>query len=291
MSLRSRGMKGPAPDAPKRAYGTKAHGATATPRPPRKNAGQRKSRAQSKHEGGSGWIWGTHACLAVLGNPRRTVHEILITEAAQTRLTLPTGAAIPRVIEPQALDRLLPGGTVHQGIAVKAAPLEWPPLEVIADTAPEDGLILVLDQISDPRNVGAMLRLCSAFGVSALVMQTRKAPPLSGALAKVAVGTLETIPVCLETNIANTLQNLQRIGWQVTGLAGETEIKLSDAFIPGVKQVVVMGAEGPGLRERVRKNCDRLARIPMRSGAVIGEAESLNVATAAGIALYEARRK
>lgn len=289
MSLRSRGMKGPAADSPKRAFGAKSHGATATPRPPKKGGG-RKRRSQSRHEGGSGWIWGTHACLAVLSNPRRTIHEVLITEAAQNRLDLPSGGAVPQIIEPQSLDRLLPNGTVHQGIAVKAAPLEWQPLEVIADGTGEDGLILVLDQITDPHNVGAMLRLCSAFGVSALVMQTRKAPPLSGALAKVAVGCLETIPVCLETNIANTLQNLQRIGWQVTGLAGETDIELADAFVPGVKQVIVMGAEGPGLRDRVRKTCDRLARIPMRSGAVVGEAESLNVATAAGIALYEARR-
>jgi 23S rRNA (guanosine2251-2'-O)-methyltransferase len=197
---------------------------------------------------------------------------------------------VPQIIDPQTLDRALPRGAVHQGIALKAAPLEWPALEVLADAAPTEGLILVLDQITDPHNVGAMLRLSSAFGVSALVMQTRKAPPLSGALAKVAVGCLETVPVCLETNIANTLQNLQRIGWQVTGLAGETELDLPDALSAGTKHVIVMGAEGPGLRERVRKTCDQLARIPMRSAAIAGEAESLNVATAAGIALYEARR-
>jgi 23S rRNA (guanosine2251-2'-O)-methyltransferase len=148
----------------------------------------------------------------------------------------------------------------------------------------------VLDQITDPHNVGAMLRLCSAFGVRALVMQTRKAPPLSGALAKVAVGCLESVPVCLETNIANMLMNLQRIGWMVTGLAGETDMELKDAVSGGGKHVIVMGAEGPGLRERVRKTCDQLAKIPMMSEAVPGQAESLNVATAAAIALYEARR-
>lgn len=283
MNLRSRGMKGASPNAPKRAAGMRSHGATSAPRSPRK-------RSQSKHEGGSGWIYGTHACLAALSNPRRTIHEVLLTQSAANRLTLPTGSALPQIVEPQYIDRKLPKGTVHQGIALKAAPLEWPALEVLADAAPEDGLILVLDQITDPHNVGAMLRLASAFGVSALVMQTRKAPPLSGSLAKVAVGCLETIPVCLETNIANTLQNLQRIGWTVTGLAGETELELSDALHPGTKQVIVMGAEGPGLRDRVRKTCDQLARIPMSSRAVAGEAESLNVATAAGIALYEARR-
>jgi len=135
-----------------------------------------------------------------------------------------------------------------------------------------------------------MLRLCSAFGVSALVMQSRKAPPLSGALAKVAVGCLETVPVCLETNIANTLQNLQRIGWQVIGLAGETETELRAALQAKTKQVIVMGAEGPGLRDRVRKTCDQLAKIPMNSSSALGEAESLNVSTAAAIALYEVRR-
>ena len=99
------------------------------------------------------------------------------------------------------------------------------------------------------------------------------------------------MPVCLETNIANTLQNLQRIGWQVIGLAGETKLEIAQAHQPNTKQVIVMGAEGPGLRERVRKTCDHLARIPMHSKSVPGEAESLNVSTAAAIALYEVRRR
>ena len=292
MNLRSRGMKGAAADAPKRAYGARAHGATAAPRSPKTSTKKApKRRSNAKHEGGSGWIYGTHACLAALANPRRTIHELILTESAANRLKLPSGGVIPQIVEPHHIDRKLPKSAVHQGIALKAAPLEWPALEILADAAPEDGLILVLDQITDPHNVGAMLRLSSAFGVSALVMQSRKAPPLSGALAKVAVGCLETIPVCLETNIANTLQNLQRIGWQVTGLAGETENNLADVLHSGTKQVIVMGAEGPGLRDRVRKTCDQLARIPMQSRAVRGEAESLNVATAAGIALYEARRR
>ena len=290
MTLRSRGMKGPAPDAPKRAYGSKNHGATAKPRSPKAKS-QNHTKYQGKKISGSGWIWGTHACLAALSNPKRTIHKILLTESAQKRLDLPKGAAIPELIAPRDLDRSLPNGATHQGIAIKTAPLEWKPLEVIADDAGQDGLILVLDQITDPHNVGAMLRLCSAFGVSALVMQSRKAPPLSGALAKVAVGCLETVPVCLETNIANTLQNLQRIGWHVIGLAGETDLEIAQAHQPNTKQVIVMGAEGPGLRERVRKTCDHLARIPMHSKSVPGEAESLNVSTAAAIALYEVRRR
>ena len=243
------------------------------------------------------------AARAALFNPKRTIHEILITETAQHRYNgqaqhsdIEAGRhPSPKIVLPQVLDKTVPRGAVHQGIAIKAAPLEWKPLEVIADAADDNALILVLDQITDPHNVGAMLRLSSAFGVSAIVMQTRKAPPLSGALAKVAVGCLETVPICLETNIANTLQNLQRIGWQVTGLAGETDMSVSAALSGGGKRVIVMGAEGPGLRERVRKSCDQLARIPMMSSnvlgqTILGQAESLNVATAAGIALYEARR-
>jgi len=273
------------PTPRKRAYGMRAHGAVSRPKSPK----SREKRAGSGREGGSGWIWGAHACQAALANPRRTLHEILLTEQSALRYKLPHTAIPPKIVLPNVLSKVTSAGAAHQGIALKAAPLEWPDLEDIADEE-GDGLILVLDQITDPHNVGAMLRLCSAFGVRALVMQTRKAPPLSGALAKVAVGCLETVPVCLVTNIANSLQNLQRIDWMVTGLAGETELDLSQALSDGGKQVIVMGAEGPGLRERVRKTCDQLAKIPMMSHAVPGQAESLNVATAAAIALYEARR-
>ena len=272
----------------KRAYGMRSHGATAQPKSP-KNRSPRGKRPGSGREGGSGWLYGAHACKAALANSRRTIHEILLTEQSQTRYPLPKGTIPPKIVLPNVLDKVVGRDSAHQGIAVKAAPLEWPDLETIADKD-EDGLILVLDQITDPHNVGAMLRLCSAFGVKALVMQTRKAPPLSGALAKVAVGCLETIPVCLETNIANTLQNLQRLGWLVTGLAGETEVELKDAVSGSGKHVIVMGAEGPGLRDRVRKTCDQLVKIPMMSRNALGQAESLNVATAAAIALYEARR-
>jgi len=251
-------------DGRKKAYGMRSHGATTRPRSPKSVDHGRKRRPGSGHEGGSGWIWGAHACQAALANPRRTIHEILLTEASAARYKLPQGTPPAKIVLPQVLDKAVPREAVHQGIALKAAPLEWPNLEDIADKD-GDGLILVLDQITDPHNVGAMLRLCSAFGVRALVMQTRKAPPLSGALAKVAVGCLETVPVCLETNIANTLQNLQRIGWMVTGLAGETDMELKDAVSGGGKHVIVMGAEGPGLRERVRKTCDQLAKIPMTS--------------------------
>ena len=269
------------PDDPKRSAGMRSHGAVAQPRKPNRSR---------KGGGQQSWIWGWHAVQAVLANPRRTVHQIMATESAADRLGLSDGRADLKIVAANHIDNVLPRGAAHQGVAVKAAPLEWPALSDLADDADDDALILVLDQITDPHNVGAMLRLASAFGVTALVMQTRKAPPLSGATAKVAVGCVETVPVCLETNIAQTLKTLQGFGYRTVGLAGETETALSDALDRGGRNAIVMGAEGPGLRELVARNCDLLARIPMRSAAVPGQAESLNVATAAGIALYEARR-
>ena len=283
-SLKSRGMfAGRAKDAPRRSKGSRQHGATARPRKP--------NRSREKSQLGSiSWIWGWHAVQAVLANPRRTIHQIMVTEQAAERLNLSDGQANLKIVAMNYIDNALPRGAAHQGVAVKAAPLEWPDLSELADGAAEDAVILVLDQITDPHNVGAMLRLSSAFGVSALVMQTRKAPPLSGATAKVAVGCVETVPVCLEVNISQTLKTLQGFGYTVVGLAGETEQTISSALSGGGRYALVMGAEGPGLRDLVAKNCDILARIPMQSSPIAGQAESLNVATAAAIALYEARR-
>ena len=275
------------PTNERRSKGMRQHKAVNAPKKPGSARENRSSKGRGR-EGGAGWIWGLHAVQAVLANSRRTIHQIRTTERTLDRIDLPERAPKPTIIPPDQLDRDF--GPGHQGVAVKAAPLEWPDLTQIMEDAPEDALILVLDQITDPHNVGAMLRLCSAFGASALVMQSRHAPPLSGATAKVAVGCVETVPVCLETNIANTLLNFQKANWMVTGLAGETELNLSQAVSTGGRHVIVMGAEGPGLRPRVRDCCDQLARIPMQSSPIPGQAESLNVATAAAIALYEIRR-
>ena len=282
--LKSRGMLGGrGKDAPRRSKGSRQHGATARPRKPNRSRGKGES-------GPTSWIWGWHAVQAVIANPRRTIHQIMVTEQAAERLGLSEGQPHLKIVAMNYIDSALPRGAAHQGVAVKAAPLEWPDLSQLADDADDDAVILVLDQITDPHNVGAMLRLCSAFGVTALVMQTRKAPPLSGATAKVAVGCVETVPVCLEVNIAQTLKALKGFGYTVVGLAGETNETVANALSGSGRHALVMGAEGPGLRELVAKNCDVLARIPMQSSPIAGQAESLNVATAAAIALYETRR-
>jgi len=235
------------------------------------------------------WIWGYHAVKAALENPRRTHHKLLVSKTMYERL----GDSLKRFtgelikVHPSEIDDLLPDGAAHQGAALKSAPLPDHDLDAIA--SPAKGLIIVLDQITDPHNVGAIFRLAAAFGAKAVVLQTRGAPPLAGAVTKVAVGTVETVPHVLVTNIANTLLELQKMGWRVTGLAGEASTTLQQAFQRAEAEVIVMGAEGPGLRKRVRDCCDQLAKIPMPGSEKSG-AESLNVSTAAGIALYEAVR-
>lgn len=286
-TLKNNEKSGEKPGKPRRSRGVRAHNGVADPRKPGDSRNKQRGKGR---EGGAGWIWGFHAAKAALANPKRTIHDIYVTENTGEKLGIPGKPPFPKIALPSEIDRLIPRGASHQGVALRCAPLEWPDISDVAHEAPEDGLIIVLDQITDPHNVGAMLRLASAFGADALVIQDRHAPPLSGALAKVAVGCLETIPICQVTNIGNTLQDLSKTGWFITGLAGETELELEGAVKGGGRQVIVMGAEGPGLRKRVRDCCDQLARIPMASKALPGQAESLNVATAAAIALYEVRR-
>ncbi len=250
-----------------------------------RNKGFKPQRStQANHQN---WIWGTHAVKAALENPRRSKNQLLLSPKAAQKLALDEQELPPslkiRQTHPGEIDGLLPDGAVHQGAALSCAPLACADLDDICREA--KGLILVLDQITDPHNVGAMFRLAAAFNAKGIIMQSRHAPPLMGATAKVAVGTVESVPHVLVTNIANTLLALQDKGWRVTGLAGEAKIDLQQAFRNAEAEVIVMGAEGPGLRKRVRDCCDQLAKIPMP-----GHAESLNVSTATGIALYEAVR-
>jgi 23S rRNA (guanosine2251-2'-O)-methyltransferase len=256
---------------------------------PRRNTPGRADytrRSRPSGTGESGWIWGRHAVLAALANPRRRILELKVTRNAAR--DLPDGTD-PRVCEPREIDGDLPEGAVHQGFAARAAALEAEPVNAVTD--PTHGVLLVLDQITDPHNVGAILRSAAAFGVRAVVMQDRKSPPLFGTVCKSAVGAAERVPHVRVTNIADTLTAFREAGRTVLGLAGEGDTALADALAgpdgkglgPGV--VLVMGSEEKGLRPRVAGACDWLVRIPM-TGAV----ESLNVSNAAAIALYEAAK-
>jgi len=219
--------------------------------------------------------------LAALANPERRIERLVATRNGAARL--PEGAK-PEIVEPDLLDRLLPQQAVHQGLALKAAPLEGLALED-ACLPPDARPVVVLDQLTDPQNVGAVFRSAAAFGARALVLQDRNAPPLTGALAKAAVGAIEAVPHARVVNIARTLETLQEHGYLTLGLAGEAERTLAQAVEDTRPVALVVGAEGKGLRPLVAARCEALARIPMAPAM-----ESLNASVAAAIALYEIQR-
>ncbi len=233
-----------------------------------------------------GWLWGVHAVEAALANPERRLLRLLASaERAPALARLLAGRledAAVRVepAEPAEISRLLPAGASHQGVALRAEPLADVELDALAD--PAEGLLVVLDQVTDPQNVGAILRSAEAFGARGVVMQDRRAPPLAGATAKAAAGAVERLPVARVVNLSRALDRLADLGWRAVGLAGEAAEPLA-AVLDGAPTVLVLGSEGEGLRRLVAEHCDALGRIPMRGGA-----ESLNVSAAAAVALYAA---
>ena len=230
---------------------------------------------------GSQWLYGTHAVLAALANPKRKVFEALATRNALESLE---DKAIDRdqftLTDGDQLSALLPAGAVHQGIAARVNPLEGIGLDKALPEA--SGIGLILDQVTDPQNIGAVFRSAAAFGVRAIIQQDRKAPPITGALAKAAVGAIERVPDVRVVNIAQTIVQLAQDGWMTVGLSGEADRELADV-LDGSPTVLVMGAEGKGLRHLVGERCDHLARIPISP-----DMESLNVSAATAIALYAA---
>lgn len=248
----------------------------------------RRPRADAPPASDLVWLYGRHAVAAALVNPEREARRLVATKNAADWL-LAQGLSAERIadaedLKPDAIDRLLPEGAVHQGVALLAAPLPRARLkEACADPAPGD-VALVLDQITDPQNIGALMRSAAAFGARAVIVQERRTPPLAGALAKAAAGAVETVPCVQAVNIARSLEALKDLGWHVAGLAGAGAAPL--ASLPADRPIaLVLGAEGKGLRDLVAASCDGLYRIPIAPAM-----ESLNVSNAAAIALYEAAR-
>jgi 23S rRNA (guanosine2251-2'-O)-methyltransferase len=230
-------------------------------------------------------IWGRHAVLAALANPERTVRKLWGTREAVTRLELPP--VLPVVFADVAdLGRMVPADAPHQGLVIEADPLAdiWLG-ELIEAGAADSRPILVLDQVTDPHNVGAILRSAAAFDALGIVTQDRHAPPESGALARAASGALEVVPWVRVVNLARALEEIAEAGYWRIGLAGEVKTTLSEAFGAG-KVALVLGAEGEGLRQNVAGHCDILARLPIGP-----KVESLNVSNAAAIALYAASER
>lgn len=229
-------------------------------------------------------FWGRHAVAAALANPRREVRKLWATREALAALDPPPGLAI-EIAEPPDLGRLVPGDAPHQGVVIEVAPLDDILLGDLLAEAADGRPLVVLDQVTDPHNVGAVLRSAVAFDALGLVTQDRHAPPESGALARAASGALELLPWCRVVNLARALEEIAAAGYWRIGLAGEAERTLDQAL--GAPRVaLVLGAEGEGLRPNTAAHCDELARLPI-SDAI----ESLNISNAAAIALYAAQTR
>jgi 23S rRNA (guanosine2251-2'-O)-methyltransferase len=226
-------------------------------------------------------IFGIHAVEAALANPRRVIRKIALSANAERRLqeSLAARQLEPERVLPRDLDRRLGEDTVHQGALVEAEPLPEPALSaLVADMVGRP--LLVLDQVTDPHNVGAILRSAAVFGAAGLIMTRRHSPPLDGALAKSASGALEHVPIALVQNLARALFELRQLGVVVVGLDGEAVERLEDTPWPE-RAALLLGAEGKGLRQLTRESCDRLCRI-----ATDGAFNSLNVSNAAAVALH-----
>ena len=237
-------------------------------------------RGSGRAGGGAVRLWGRHAVEAALMNPERQHRKLWATREGVASLDGELPADFPiEYAGPADLARLVAHDAPHQGLVLDCAPLEELALDEVLG-GDVGGPILVLDHVTDPHNVGAILRSAAAFGAAALVTQDRHAPPESGALAKAASGALEVLPWVRVVNLARALEEIAEAGYWRIGLAGEAHGTLAEA-LPAGAVALVLGAEGEGLRPNIAAHCDVLARLP------IGEAmESLNVSNAAAIALY-----
>jgi 23S rRNA (guanosine2251-2'-O)-methyltransferase len=242
---------------------------------------RRKARQATKPENRPRF-WGRHAVAAALANPERDIVRLWLTREAAAALDVPAGANVTYA-DVADLARLVPRDAPHQGMVAEVERLPDLLLADLLEEAEDGRPLLVLDQVTDPHNVGAILRSAAAFDALGLVTQDRHAPPESGALAKAASGALETVPWVRVVNLARALEEMAEAGFWRVGLAGEADMALEDALGPP-RLAIVLGAEGEGLRQNTEAHCDALARLP------IGERiESLNVSNAAAIALYAAR--
>ena len=239
---------------------------------------------------GAVWLYGTHAVAAALANPARLLRRLVVSEDA--RAALAAERPQPWPIQPEVtgrdrIDQLLgarPGsGIVHQGVALLTDQLAAPPL---LDALKRPGPVLVLDQISDPRNIGALMRTAQAFGAAMVITQERNAPEETGALAKAASGALELIPLLRIVNIARALIVLKSADVWVVGLDGASPTRLNGAAFAARRVALVLGSEGEGMRRLTRETCDEIAALAMPGGM-----ESLNVSAAGAVALYELTRK
>lgn len=227
------------------------------------------------------WIWGIHACRTALTNPKRRCFRLVVTSSTLKELSLSTNDLSCKVetLDSPSLSRLLPEGAVHQGVAMEVAPLLEPSFADLRTKAA--GVLVVLDQVTDPHNVGAIIRTARALGALGVIMTERNAPPLSGVLAKAASGALDLLPIWKVTNLVRALEELKEEGFWTVGLDERAPKSLSKTDLPP-KLALVMGAEGEGLRRLTQEKCDFMTKLPTDP-----DFPTLNVSIATALALYE----
>ena len=245
---------------------------------PDRSATRSAWRDRHSHAEGPVILYGWHTVTMALANPERRFRKLMLTENAARRLAEEgiESRVTPEIVRPHDIDRLLSPDAVHQGLLAETDPLPSPSIE----TLKPQGMVLVLDQITDPHNVGAILRSAAAFAVTAIVTTARHSPEATGVLAKAASGALELVPLVTVQNLARALTALNERGFQTVGLDSQGSEDLS-AIALREPVVLVLGAEGKGLRQLTRETCSAVARLDMP-----GEIKSLNVSNAAVLALY-----
>jgi 23S rRNA (guanosine2251-2'-O)-methyltransferase len=277
-------------DAPVKSYGKKPKTSDFKPQAPKPPRPKLLVPQLDKPRLSGHWLYGLHAVKAAWLNPRRKCRRICLTSAMRDAFAATLAAAAlqdlqrpePELMERGALDTMLPHA-VHQGIALEVSPLAEMSLPDLLAQKPR--LVLALDQVTDPHNVGAILRSAAAFGAEGVLITERHAPGMTGILAKTASGALDYVPLVVVVNLARALEQMRAAGFWCIGLAEEGTQELGSIDLDG-RLVLVLGAEGDGLRRLTRERCDVLARLPTE-----GEIGSVNVSNAAAIALYETKRQ
>jgi len=233
------------------------------------------------------WLFGLHAVRDALQNPRREKLRLVLTKNAADKLAdaIAAGGLEPEIVDPRKFDVPIDENSVHQGAALEARPLDWGSLADVAIGGTGAPLVVLLDRVTDPHNVGAVLRSAEVFGARAVIAPRHHSAPETGALAKTASGALERQPYLRVTNLSDAMEELRAMGFVLLGLDSEATDTLAEGMaLAGNRPIaLVLGAEGPGLREKTRETCDRLVRVP--AAGVFG---SLNVSNAAAVALYAA---
>ncbi|MBI1171930.1 23S rRNA (guanosine(2251)-2'-O)-methyltransferase RlmB [bacterium] len=246
-----------------------------------------KERAKRAEARETLWLFGIHAVRDALLNPNREKLRLVLTKNAADRLAdaLPHAGIEPEIVDPRKFSVPIAEDSVHQGAAMEVKPLNWGKLEEVCISGKGNPLVVCLDRVTDPHNAGAVLRSAEVFGARAVIAPRHHSAPETGALAKTASGALERQPYLRVTNLADSMQSLREMGYVLIGLDGTGSVTLAEALSTagGRAIAIVMGAEGPGLREKTRETCDVIARIPYADSF-----GSLNVSNAAAIALYAA---